>query len=417
MAAVEDASNPFRPVLTVHPRAQQAGLVLLLHGAGASARDMRGLAERWAWGLPHVKFVMPSAPVWPGERSQAQCFWFGRDTASGEPAGLREPWLELLRLIELERIRQAVPISRVVLAGFSMGSSMASWTALQLPHACAGLILLSGGIMGHNSVTQAAKRTPVMYCTGGKDTVVEVAATRQCRDVLRSLGLQVSYFEYPDLDHSTSEEELDFIQGWLKTVLPQQPADPCEAQACSLSAEIRRLGGVPPTEFRISAGTRVTVRRLVAAPEHNGCEGRVCSFDATRVRFTVDMGQGRRLALRPANFAQRLHVKLLGVRREGALAGCLQSEAEIVDVDEGPDGGVEAYALVLVGTEREVRLAPDKVLLPSGSVLRLVGLTSERGRAVVGRFCCIGTFQGGRYTVDVEGESKPMNVKPCNLCP
>lgn len=415
MSASEDLRDPFRPLVVVDPRQPQTGLLLLLHGLGDSGRGMRSLAEGWAASLPHVKFVVPSAPVYPGEGGRPQSSWFGRDQA-GRTSGISRPWCELLQFIESDRVRHGVPLSRVVFVGFSQGAYMSSWAALQMPRACGGLVLLSGGVPGGLKVTEEAKKTPVLYCTGAQDPIVTTSTTRSARDTLRYYGFQVSYFEYPNLGHSIDREEVEFVLGFLRTVLPQQAAEPTEAQGFSLAADIRRLGGEPCSELRIPNGAVVVIHSLVSTPQHNGKQGKILGFNSAKRRFTVGCGQGQELALRPDNITQRLRVELLAVRREGDFAGCLSSRADIIGADEGPDG-VEAYRLELPDTGRVTRLPPDRVLVAEGAVLRLLGLRSERGRGLVGRFCRVGTLRDGRYHVDVEAEAVPITVLPRHLRP
>lgn len=91
-------------------------------------------------------------------------------------------------------------------------------------------------------------------------------------------------------------------------------------------------------------------------------------------------------------------------------------EAYILDVDVG-ELGIEMFSLQSSSDGEQVELPPDNVLLPKGCVARLVGLTSDRGRSLAGRFCAVGELQAGRYVVSVSGEAAPLTVRPRNLWP
>merc|ERR1711879_223490 len=125
---------------------------------------------------------------------------------------------------------------------------------------------------------------------------------------------------------------------------------------------------------------------------------------------------GTQLSLRPENLTQRIPVKLLpggeeaneGDRPEGL-------DATICGHVDGATG-VAAYKLE--GIDGEVEVLPEQVRLPEGSMLGVVGLASERGRHLNGRFCCISSWDGtGSYVVQVEGEVSVLKLRPRHLRP
>lgn len=225
-AAVEDLRSPSRPLLRIEPRQRKAGLVIILHGAGGSARCFQDLAEAWASELPHVKVVMPTAPV-----RGAMTAWFGRDRRSGALVNYQSLWSEIVGMIKAER----VPISRVVLLGFSAGALMASWVALNLPKPCGGLVLLSG--LAHSKrlpeprLAEGVAQTPVLYCVGSDDAQIPPHACRGSCTQLQDWGFdQVQFVELPGMGHEVNEAEADLVLDFLRASLPDEPADPAEAR-------------------------------------------------------------------------------------------------------------------------------------------------------------------------------------------
>lgn len=65
------------------------------------------------------------------------------------PPRLEVSWAEVLSMVYAELgDHPEVGIDKMFFGGFSLGGHMAAWTALQLPSPCAGVILLSGVVLG-----------------------------------------------------------------------------------------------------------------------------------------------------------------------------------------------------------------------------------------------------------------------------
>jgi len=119
------SSIPQRPVLSIEtPGHSITGLFIILHGAGGSCNCFKDLAHEWATELPHVKFVLPTAPVCAVRRLAT---WFGSSANTKQYCNYGCTWSEILSFIETERQTHSLPLSRVVLLGFSAGALMASW--------------------------------------------------------------------------------------------------------------------------------------------------------------------------------------------------------------------------------------------------------------------------------------------------
>lgn len=142
---------------------------------------------------------------------------------------------------------RSVPLSRVVLMGYSAGALMASWVALNLPKPCAGLILLSGlcpcepRLPEPRQVTLRMTDTPILYMCGADDVQIPAKHVRRHALSLEQKGFLVTFREFPGVGHELIEEEFDEIINFLVATLPADLPHPAEASRDSLAKEIARL--------------------------------------------------------------------------------------------------------------------------------------------------------------------------------
>jgi phospholipase/carboxylesterase len=135
--------------------------------------------------------------------------------------GLRESQILVDALIERE-IARGVPAHRIVLGGFSQGCAMTLQAGLRYPHKLAGLMCLSGYVPLADKVAAerhpANQDTPVFMVHGRMDPVIPIARAIASRDLLKQLGYQVEWHDYP-MQHSACADEVQDISAWLKKVL------------------------------------------------------------------------------------------------------------------------------------------------------------------------------------------------------
>ena len=202
--------------------------IIWMHGLGADGNDFVPLVKELDLaGLPGIRFVFPHANTMPVTINGGYVMraWYdirGQDLVKREDeGGLRASQLQIEALIAREKAR-GIPASRIILAGFSQGCAMALQTGLRHPEPLAGLMCLSGYVpladQLSNERQAAGVATPVFMVHGTHDGVIPVARAHQSRDLLRALGYQVEWHEYP-MQHSLCQEEVDDIGAWLKKVL------------------------------------------------------------------------------------------------------------------------------------------------------------------------------------------------------
>lgn len=204
--------------------------VILLHGLGADGNDFVPIAnELQLQAAGPVRFVFPHAPVMPvtinnGYRMRAWYDILGTELARREDeSGLRRSMQAVEALLAREKER-GIPASRIVLAGFSQGCAMALLTGLRHRERLAGLVGLSGYLpLAATTETErsaANALTPIFMAHGRQDDIVPPARGRDSCELLRRLGYDVSWHEYP-MAHSVCPEEIADLNAWLLKVLAQ----------------------------------------------------------------------------------------------------------------------------------------------------------------------------------------------------
>ncbi|KQT08735.1 alpha/beta hydrolase [Ramlibacter sp. Leaf400] len=207
---------------------QPQSCVIWLHGLGADGNDFVPIVEQMRLeGAGPIRFVFPHAPVMPvtinnGYRMRAWYDILGTElTKREDEAGLRASLAAVEALLAREKSR-GIAASRIVLAGFSQGSAMALLTGLRHAERLAGIVGLSGYLPLAASIeaerSAANALTPVFMAHGSYDNVVVPDRGRESCALLRGLGYDVSWHEYP-MAHSVCMEEVQDLDAWLAKVL------------------------------------------------------------------------------------------------------------------------------------------------------------------------------------------------------
>ena len=193
-----------------------APLLLLLHGYGANEEDLLGLAPYLDARLICVSVRAPYVLDFGGFA------WFNIEIGA---EGLRfafaeaeEPLVQVLALVDA--LRQEHRPTRVFIAGFSQGASMALAAALKRPRDFAGAIALSGlccpEMLPEN--VAAVRGLKVFMSHGRFDPVITIDQARASRDLLAPLGLDLLYKEY-DMPHAIAQPCLEDLDAWLRARL------------------------------------------------------------------------------------------------------------------------------------------------------------------------------------------------------
>ena len=198
--------------------------VIWLHGLGADGNDFVPILPelvRRDW--PAIRFVFPHAPVRPVtiNNGMAMRAWYDireMDLANrADEQGVAESVAQVEALIAREGER-GIPPSRIVLAGFSQGGAVTLAAGLRRRELLAGLVALSTYVPAAQGAQAAladgATRQPVFMAHGSHDPVVPYAAGKQSAGLLRQLGFEVDWHEYP-MQHGLCAEEVRDLGDWF----------------------------------------------------------------------------------------------------------------------------------------------------------------------------------------------------------
>jgi predicted esterase len=213
-----DAADPHAdaPILTAgEPLSDARAAMILVHGRGAGAADILGLAAELDRG--GFAYLAPEA---------AGRTWYPRSFLS--PLEENEPHLSsalgvVRRLIErLER--EGHPSDRVILVGFSQGACLSLEFAARRARRYGGVAGLSGGLIGPPGAPRACdgslEGTPVFLGCSDADPHVPLARVLESAEVLRRLGGDVTERIYPGLGHTVNRDELDRVRRMMDALAP-----------------------------------------------------------------------------------------------------------------------------------------------------------------------------------------------------
>lgn len=185
------------------PLDEAAGLIIALHGRGAGAEDIVGLAEEVA--PSGVAIVAPEA---------AGNTWYPFRFL--EPTERNEPYLSsaLRRVGELiaEVQSNGTPAQRVTLLGFSQGACLALESAARQPTRYAAVLAFSGGLIGPpGSVFDyegSLDGTPVFIGSSDVDPHIPKERVEESAVAMRRLGAEVDARLYPGMGHTVNRDEV-----------------------------------------------------------------------------------------------------------------------------------------------------------------------------------------------------------------
>jgi predicted esterase len=182
----------------------------MVHGRGASARDILGLAGEV--GGDDLAFLAPQAAgnTWYPNRFMA-------------PMASNEPYLSsaLGAIDAVVRRCEAAGFGadRLVLLGFSQGACLALEYAARHARRYGGLAGLSGGLIGPPRTPRdyagSLAGTPVFLGCSDVDDHIPLARVEETAEVLGRLGGGVDMRIYPGMGHTIIRDELTAVQALL----------------------------------------------------------------------------------------------------------------------------------------------------------------------------------------------------------
>ncbi|MEM8982033.1 MAG: carboxylesterase [Pseudomonadota bacterium] len=217
----------------VNPAGPADGSVIWLHGLGADGHDFEPIVPELKLGPDlALRFVFPHAPVRPVTLNggMAMRAWYdilGLDRqAKQDEAGIRASANAVNGLIAAE-IERGTPPQNIVVAGFSQGGAIATFTALTYPVRLGGLIALSTYLPLADTLAEerhsANADLGVFVAHGEFDPTLPLAYGEDLRDRLTAFGHTVSWHSYP-MAHAVCPPEIDAISDFLRAAFSDKDA-------------------------------------------------------------------------------------------------------------------------------------------------------------------------------------------------
>ncbi len=194
--------------------------MLTLHGRGANALDLLGLAPYICDG----KFLMIcpqgplETPIGPGASGYA---WYPMSMGGPPDVGAILSSREKLQQF-LDACLKRYPIDgkKLVVLGFSQGGVMAYSLALSNPERFAGLAVLSSWLpqelIPRLSISNdAVQSLPTIVQHGSQDQMIEIQRAKDSVERLRALRVPLTYRDY-DMGHEITPRSLTDLSAWLE---------------------------------------------------------------------------------------------------------------------------------------------------------------------------------------------------------
>jgi phospholipase/carboxylesterase len=193
--------------------------LLMLHGRGANALDLLGIAPHLCGG----KFLVlcPQAPLQvPLEGAAVGYEWFPF-VGSGlfDLKALLSVREELRTFLADASQRYPIDSKKLAVLGFSQGGVMAYSLGLGEPERFAALAVLSSwlpkDLLSALPDVPATEQLPVLIQHGSRDELVDVGRARQSVEILRDLRVPVTYREH-DMGHEINARSFGDLSAWLQ---------------------------------------------------------------------------------------------------------------------------------------------------------------------------------------------------------
>jgi predicted esterase len=186
------------------------GVVLLIHGRGATAESMLPLGEVLAF--PDLTYLAPQAEGYT---------WYPQSFMA--PTAANEPFLSrsLRRITEIiaEIVAAGTIPERLAIIGFSQGACLAAETVLRNPHPYGFIGILSGGAIGPPGTLRdyqgSLAGARVFLGCSDRDPHIPLVRVNETTAVFGRMGAQVTERIYPGTSHGINDDEITNLRAGL----------------------------------------------------------------------------------------------------------------------------------------------------------------------------------------------------------
>lgn len=176
-------------------------IAILIHGRGARAGSMLGLADALA--MDDFAILAPQAPgnTW---------YPYGFMVPEKENEPYLSQSLEIVGNLVQHVLDQKKDLSQLYFIGFSQGACLSLEYVARHPESYGGVIAFTGGLIGESLAPYSGdlKGTPVFIGASMEDFHVPFSRIKDTERILTDLGARVKLAGFQDRMHSIREEEI-----------------------------------------------------------------------------------------------------------------------------------------------------------------------------------------------------------------
>ena len=202
--------SSLKEIITIPPSNGKEAeyLVVALHGWGANYHDLEDLVPML--NLPSCQFVLPNAPF-PHSSVPNGKAWYGLETPDYQ--GLAESRQMLFNWLSSLEDTTKIPLEKTIMVGFSQGGAMSLDVGLHFP--LAGVCSISGFLHYQPKFKENTTYPPVLMVHGKLDQVVPLSFAHHGRDELNKIGVNIDYYEFPNMTHGIPQEALNVMEDFI----------------------------------------------------------------------------------------------------------------------------------------------------------------------------------------------------------
>jgi len=215
------------------PSITPTSLVVLSHGLGDTADGFADVAVVLSRSMPHVKFIVPTAPTQPVTLNGGMSMpsWYDITSLSNNRAqencdGIEESASVLRSILDKEHQETGIPYGRMVLAGFSQGGALSLFTGFQMESQkkLAGILCMSGYLAASRKfkINKGLEDTKVLHFHGTSDPVVKFTWAQETEAALKQQG--ASNYQLKSMrgvEHTITAEEMQLAAQFIGSVLEE----------------------------------------------------------------------------------------------------------------------------------------------------------------------------------------------------
>jgi predicted esterase len=213
------------PSGTVHK-----GTVIWMHGLGDTADGWIDTMQDLQSQMPHVRFVLPTAPVQPVTLNNGYRMTSWHDIKSlsnindEDFEGLDESLDAVRAIVAEESKRDGMSSDKIVIGGFSQGAAMSLLLGYTYPETLAGIVAFSGYLPRYQKfkdlLHESNKKTPAYVGHGTADEVVKLKAGVLTDKILTENEIPHEFKQFPRMGHSACPQEMRDLAQFLSSRLP-----------------------------------------------------------------------------------------------------------------------------------------------------------------------------------------------------